>query len=115
MSKPLPLLLNAFSISMVQLPSTVRFEEVSLEEVKQIISEGFISAIGHQGTAQTLSELLGVQVPVNRAQVSLTKGQVAIVFQLMLRLAEGQILSSEEVKQLLAQGKAKFVKVTVLE
>lgn len=113
MSKPL--LLNAFSISMVNLPSVVKFEEATLEEVRQLVAEGFESGVGHQGTAQVLSELLGVQVPVNRVQVSLKKGQVAIVFQLMVRLAEGQILSSEEVKQLLAQGKAKFVKVTVLE
>ena len=112
---PKPLLLNAFSISMVNLPSVVKFEEATLEEVKQIISEGFESGVGHQGTAQVLSELLGVQVPVNRVQVSLQKGQTAIVFQLLVRLAEGQVLSAEELKQLLAQGKAKFVKVTVLE
>ena len=110
---PKPVLLNAFSISMIQLPATVRFEEASLEEVKELIANGYESGVGHQSTAQVLSTLLGVQVPANRVQVTLQRGQIGIVFQLMVRLQEGQVLSSEEVQRLYQEGKAKFVKVVV--
>ncbi len=55
---------------------------------------GFISAIGHQATADALSLLLGVQVPVNRIQVSLNPGDDAIVLSLNKRLQEGQVIKS---------------------
>ena len=107
-------LVNAFSVNMLfQLPAVVKFEEISLEEAKKMIENGFESAIGHQGTAQVLSQLLSVNVPVARKEVKLSKGQIAIIFQLNIRLQEGQILSAEEVQQLYQQGKVKFIKATV--
>ena len=107
-------LTNAFSVNMLsQLPAVVRFEEISVEEAKNLITNGFESAVGHAGTAQILSQLLSVNVPVARKEVKLARGQVAVIFQLLIRLQEGQILSAEEVQQLYQQGKVKFIKATV--
>lgn len=54
------------------------------------------SAIGHDATAQILSELLERDVPVNRVQYKQQIGDVAIVFKLNGRPPEGKILTVEE-------------------
>jgi hypothetical protein len=60
----------------------------------------FQSAIGHQATAEILTELLGVAVPVNRINYVQGVGDVAIVFKLRGRAPEGVILSRSEVEQM---------------
>jgi len=94
-------LCNAFSLSMIQkTPAAIGVWEVSLEQVKKLLSNGFTSAVGHPSTAQLLTKLLGVNVPVNRVQVKLDDNTILVVFQLLARLPEGKILTEEELKQL---------------
>jgi len=76
------------------------FQKITLEEAKEILKEGFVSAIGHEATAKLLTQLLGLEVKNNRIQVTMATGDVAIVFRLKTRLAEGQILSLEEIAKL---------------
>jgi Domain of unknown function (DUF1874) len=59
-----------------------------------------LSAIGHESTAQILTELLGVDVPVNRIQFAQEVGQQALVFKMNSRLPEGKILSREEIEEI---------------
>jgi hypothetical protein len=110
-------LANALSISMLgQLPQqglTVKVRPISLEEVRNLLKGGFVSAVGHESTAQVMSTLLGVEVPPNRVAISLSEEDKLIVFQLGVRLQEGQILSKEEVFSLYREGKASFVMVEV--
>jgi hypothetical protein len=81
--------------------ASVNFERVSVEDVKAILSSHpFISAIGHEGTAQLLSKILGVQIPANRVSVFLEPGDIGIHFFLKQRLPEGKVLSEEELKNL---------------
>jgi hypothetical protein len=72
-------LLNAFSLQMISaFPAEVRISEVDS------LPSGLTSAIGHQDTANVLG------VPMNRINVSLAKGDVAYVAQLIGgRLPEG--------------------------
>jgi hypothetical protein len=72
-------LLNAFSLQMIsEFPTNVKFEEVDT------LPNGLVSAIGHQDTANVLG------VPMNRVNVSLSKGDVAYIAQLQGgRLPEG--------------------------
>ena len=72
-------LLNAFSLQMIsEFPANVKFEEVDT------IPNGLVSAIGHQDTANVLG------VPMNRVNVTLSKGDVAYIAQLQGgRLPEG--------------------------
>lgn len=89
-------LLNAFSPQMVETPCQVSFEEVGR------LPSGLVSAIGHADTARVLG------VPMNRANVSLHKGDVAYIAQLMGgRLPEGSITLPEGFH-------FKFIKVEVL-
>ena len=89
-------LLNAFSLQMLEGDAVVRFTEVNS------LPEGLTSAVGHQDTATVLG------VPMNRVNVSLTKGDVAFVAQLQGgRLPEGSTTLPEGFT-------FKFVKVEVL-
>ena len=89
-------LLNAFSLQMVELPSTCVFTEV------ETLPEGLESAVGHADTAAVLG------VACNRVNVSLKKGDVAFVAQLQGgRLPEGSTTLPDGFR-------FKFVKVEVL-
>ena len=84
------ILANAFSLQMVACPATVRFEEVTPEEVARALSSGFTSAIGHADTAAVVGSLLGVEVAMNRVNVSLTNETELYVAQVVGgRLPEG--------------------------
>jgi hypothetical protein len=65
-----------------------------------LLEDGFVSAVGHEGTAQILSQLLGVKVPVSRIQIRMNVGDKAVVFRVLTRLPEGKILTEEELKKL---------------
>ena len=55
---------------------------ISVEEARELLSGGFVSAVGHAGTAELLSDLLGVNVPVNRMEVQMQPGDRALVLRL---------------------------------
>jgi hypothetical protein len=111
---------NAFSLNMLNLnpeiPVPVRLfiRLIDLERVKSLLQLGFESAVGHQSTAEILSNLLGIEVPADRKAIKLQSGDILIVFQLGVRLAEGQVLSKEEVLDLYNKGQASFVMVEVV-
>jgi len=77
--------------------------EVGAEDVKNIIKDGFTSAVGHEATSQIISVQLGVQVPVNRISIKLVAGDTLIVYQLLTRLPEGKVLGVDEMRQLQAK------------
>ena len=90
-------LTNAFSLSMIPWERALIFvREISLDEVKRLLSRGFESAIGHESTAAFLSKLLGVEVKCERKQVYLVPSVTLVVFQLISRLPEGKVLTEEE-------------------
>ncbi len=74
-----------------------RLSDLSAAEAKKLLkADGFISAVGHEASAQVLSELLGVEISMNRIQYSQSAGQKAIVLNLNYRAPEGRVLSREE-------------------
>ena len=79
---------------------TFKYEPISVMEAKQLIQKGFISAIGHEGTAKLLTKKLGIEIPVNRIAIEMQPGDKAIVFQLKQRLPEGVVLTEEELKKI---------------
>jgi len=71
---------------------------ISLEDARQIARrENYESAIGHQATAEILTELLEVPVAVNRTNNKQAPGDQAIVFKLRGRPEEGRILTRSEI------------------
>jgi hypothetical protein len=81
-------------------PKTVRMRKVSPAEAKDILFLGYTSAVGHEGTAAVLSQVLGMPVPTNRIAIKMKTGDMAVHFALKTRLPEGAILSAEQLSQL---------------
>jgi hypothetical protein len=104
------ILSNAFSLQMLTLEveKEIKITPISQELTKKILFNGFISAIGHQDTANVLTNILAVQVDNNRINVNLNEDTVLIVAQVVGgRLPEG---STELPKGF----KIKFVKVELI-
>jgi hypothetical protein len=78
------------------------FTKIDLDNAKTIIQEAdeVVSAVGHQATAEILTELLGINIPMNRIQYSQTPGDSALVFKINGRIPEGKILSREDIDQI---------------
>ena len=59
-----------------------------------------LSAVGHEATAQVLTTILGVEVPVNRILFAQEVGQQAIVLKIKGRIPEGKILSLDDIEEI---------------
>lgn len=78
-------------------------KDITLEKAKEVIGyyNGNIdSAVGHQSTAEIMTTLLGVDVPVNRRLHKQKEGELALVFKLNGRPREGKILTVEEIEEI---------------
>jgi len=76
-----------------------RFEgPLTVAEAGRLLAAGFKSAVGHAGAARFLSELLGIEVPVNRIRADLQPGDRALVLRLEVRLPEGTVLSADQMQ-----------------
>jgi hypothetical protein len=81
--------------------AVIRLRRISIDETREFLSRHpFISAIGHQGTAQLLTQLLGIEIPMNRITVQLEQGDIFIAFMLKQRLPEGIVLTKEQLEKL---------------
>jgi hypothetical protein len=100
------LIANAFSLNMLNgFSTTITTEELTVPQVQEAISGGFESGMGH--STELVSEILGMQIPVNRSNNKIDNGESIIVCQYVgPRLAEGAI-------QLPEGATLKFIKVTV--
>ena len=76
------------------------YEPLTAQQAHQLLAGGFISAVGHQATAEVLSEDLGITIPMNRVTFTQQPGQRAIVLNLCSRPAEGVILTKEEMRKI---------------
>lgn len=95
--KPLPIAI--LNTTILTADGDFSLKTISLEEAKQLIQDKeTLSAVGHESTAQILTELLEVDVPLNRIQFKQQSGQQALCFKLSGRPREGAILSKEEVE-----------------
>lgn len=75
-----------------------RHTEISLSEAEHLVSEcgdNWLSAIGHESTAQLLSELFGKQIPINRIDYQYQTGDVQLILRLKKRQPEGSVLNRE--------------------
>lgn len=66
--RPEMLVVILLNTSVLTNEGSYSYESLALEEARHLVAEGFESAIGHEGTAEVLSELLKVSVPVNRVE-----------------------------------------------
>lgn len=94
------ILANAFSLTMITEPDySLSVKEISEDEVKEILSKGFESAIGHESTAQLLTSKLNIQVPFNRKNVKLDRDITLIIAQLMGERKEYKDMTPDEISR----------------
>jgi hypothetical protein len=79
---------------------TYKYSGISVAEAIKYVggAKEAVSAIGHQSTADILTELLGLPVKVNRINYRQEIGDIAIVFKLSGRPEEGKILSRSDIE-----------------
>lgn len=76
---------NAFSLQMLNLDRVnyIEITPLEIEEVKKLLSNGFVSIIGHRDTANVLSSTLNIIIPYNRISIRLNLEDTLIVAQLV--------------------------------
>lgn len=77
--------------------------DITLDEARAIVKkhrDNLNSAIGHASTAEIMTTLLGVEVPMNRQMFLQDVGQGALVFKLNGRPEEGKILSVDDIERI---------------
>ena len=91
-----------FNTTIVVNNGTYRLSDISVEKAREILADGnFVSAIGHESTAQIISTVLGMEVPMNRVNASFDNvGDLAVCFKLNSRPKEGSILSYEDLVEI---------------
>ena len=92
------ILSNAFSLQMLgdKESATLKVLEISRNFVSAQLAKGFISAVGHADTAAVISSTLGVDVEMNRVNVTLTENTDLYVAQITGgRLPEGCVTLPE--------------------
>ncbi|WP_217562824.1 DUF1874 domain-containing protein [Paenibacillus sp. GbtcB18] len=97
-STPLALL----NTSIITADGDFTLQTISAQQAKGFVTQAarLDSAVGHESTAQIMTALLGVDVPVNRQQFVQQPGQQALVFKLNGRPPEGKILTADEIEQI---------------
>lgn len=71
---------------------------ISLEAKELVKNSDVLSAIGHQSTADIVSELLEIPVSINRIMYNQNVGDIALCFKLKGRPEEGKILTITEIE-----------------
>ena len=93
--------LALLNTSIITNDGSYSLKPISLAEAKRLaITNDLDSAIGHESTAQAMSELLGVGVPVNRQQFAQEIGQRALIFKLNGRPPEGVVLTRQQLDEI---------------
>ena len=109
-------LTNSFSLNMLNdnFKGNVFIQRnISLNDVKKILENGFINAVGHDATIQLINTLLNLNLKANRVAIKMVKNDVAIIVQIKERLPEGKILNENEIKTLYESNKIQFDLVEV--
>lgn len=93
--------LAILNTSILTAPGKYDLKDISLEDAKDLVTDNDLdSAVGHVSTAEIMTTLLGVDIPVNRQMFVQEAGQKALVFKLNGRPEEGKILSAKEIEQI---------------
>ena len=93
--------LAILNTSILTTVGTYELQNITLQEAQALVQHNdILSAVGHQSTADILTTLLEIKVPMNRIMFEQQEGQKALVFKLNGRPEEGKILTQQEIEQI---------------
>jgi len=93
-------LLNTTIFATSEPDLSCRMTKISIDRASELLKSEFCSAIGHQSTAELLSQLLNIEVDMKRLQVGFKPGDLAIAFKTRYRAEEGKIYSFNELEEI---------------
>jgi hypothetical protein len=71
--------------AVITAPGAYIYEHITAHGARSWLTDGtFVSTVGYAETAQALSDLTEVQIPVNRRTIQMEPGDEALVFRLVL-------------------------------
>lgn len=73
------------------------YSHLTVDAARVELQSDYTSAVGHQGSAEFCSQLLGIQVPLNRIAIEMQVGDRAVVVRVKGRIPEGGSLTTKEV------------------
>ena len=88
------------STTIITTPGMWEVVEISQESARKYLENEFISAVGHESTAELISTLLKKEINCNRITVQAKPGDTCVCFKLNSRPPEGKILSKEDLENL---------------
>lgn len=71
-------------------------EAIAAAEAEGMGQSGYVSHVGHDATAEILTNILGIEVAMNRTPFYQQQGQAAIVMKMKGRIPEGTIIKTIE-------------------
>ena len=72
----------------------------TVQQAREWLAQGFVSAIGHASTAAWLSQVLAWDIPTNRVTIQMQPGDQALVVKLLQRLPKGVVLGEAALRQI---------------
>ncbi|MBK7219784.1 MAG: DUF1874 domain-containing protein [Saprospiraceae bacterium] len=76
-----------------------KYQIIDINKAKSFIkNKQFTSAIGYESTAEILSTILELEIPYNRIQIKLNKGDQCLVFRIKDRVEKDRKLTKDEIK-----------------
>ena len=92
----------------------LKMKKLNIDEARNIVREHeIISCVGHESTARFLSEILGINIPVNRVFITLKHDEEMLLTVLKERLPEGKVLSKEEIEKMFNEGKIELYLISI--
>ncbi|MGC8593885.1 MAG: STIV orfB116 family protein [Nitrososphaeria archaeon] len=76
------------------------YREIGVQEAREILRNGFVSAIGHRGIAEFLTRILQLPVEYNRIEVKMQPGDIAVVYKIAGRLPSQQELNADDLEKI---------------
>ncbi|MEP7372574.1 MAG: DUF1874 domain-containing protein [Chitinophagaceae bacterium] len=74
------------------------YRPLTIEDAKTILKdEGFVSAIGHNETANLFSSLTGMDIKANRVEYRQQPGEKALIFKIRKRLKVAEVVGPYEI------------------
>ena len=89
---------------------TWEYTPATVEEAVEFLQKPHVSTIGYQETADALKLITGVEVKVNRSQIQMQPGDVALVFRLTKRLSQPELKGMVGVKRVLENHEMGFLR-----
>ncbi|WP_291764578.1 STIV orfB116 family protein [Caldivirga sp. UBA161] len=114
MSENVVYLLNGLGSCMLPCGGIIRLNQMSVDEAKSMVQgKKIVSYVERQDTAQALSTLLGVNVPINSGQLVANDISMGILLHINGQVNQSQLSNSDELLKLIDKGVIKLYRVLI--